>query len=78
MPMLVGRSRNRKFLVAHVVPMKGASHEWVVKQTAKDLRRMGFHSKVLLKTDQEPALVDLMQEVAEEERGHGVGRISGG
>ena len=65
-PMLVGRSRNRKFLVAHVVPMKGASHEWVVKQTVKDLRRMGFHSKVLLKTDQEPALVDLMKEVAEE------------
>ncbi len=63
-PMLVGRSRDRKFLIAHVVPMKGADHEWIVKQINQDLRRMGFHSAVLLRTDQEPALVDLMKEVA--------------
>ena len=29
--MLVGRSRQDRMLVAHIVPIKGADHEWVVR-----------------------------------------------
>jgi len=64
--MLVGRSRLDRMLVAHVVPMKGADHEWVVRQISRDLMKMGHHGKVILRTDQEPALLDLMREVAKE------------
>ena len=31
-----------------MVPLKGASTEWVVEQVARDLVRLGIHGKVLL------------------------------
>ena len=51
-------------MFAHVVPMKGGSHREVVAMLVKDLERCGFHGKVVLKGDQEPAIEDLMREVA--------------
>ena len=51
-------------LAAHVVPSKGAGVDWVVRQLVRDVERMGHHGKVTLRSDQEPALVDLLRHVA--------------
>ena len=50
--------------VAHVVLMKGADMEWVTEQAARDLLRLGIHGDVILKSDQEPAIVDVLKEIA--------------
>ena len=65
-PVLVGRVSDSKALLGHVVPAKGAGVEWTVKQIIKDLQKMGLHGTVVLKSDQEPAIVDLMKSVAKE------------
>ena len=62
--VLVGKDRDSKLLSAHVVPSKGSEHHWVVLQTARDILKCGHHGSVTLRCDQEPALTDLMTEVA--------------
>ena len=62
--VLVGRDKETRMTVAHVVPMKGADMEWVAEQAARDLLRFGMHGDVILKSDQEPAIVDVLKEVA--------------
>ena len=63
-PVLVGRERRSKALIAHVVPYKGAGPEWLVEQIIRDLRKLGVHGKVILKGDQENALVDVLNAVS--------------
>ena len=53
--VLVGREKETRMTVAHVVPMNGADMEWVTDQAARDLLRFGIHGNVILKSDQEPA-----------------------
>ena len=50
--------------VVHVVLLKGAAQEWVAEQVVRDLLKFGHHGSLTLKTDQEPAIVDLMRSVA--------------
>ena len=38
--------------------------EWVTEQVALNLLRFGIHGDVILKSDQEPAIVDVLQEIA--------------
>ena len=38
--VLVGKDRDSGALMAHIVPMKGAETEWVVKQVIKDIRQL--------------------------------------
>ena len=63
-PVLVAKVRKLNLLFAHVVPNKGGSHREVIAQLVKDLQKCGFHGKVVLKGDQEPAIEDLLREVA--------------
>ena len=62
--VVVGKERKTKFFVAHVVPSKGSRAEWVPRQLAKDLKKMGCHGRVLIRTDGENAIKDLAAEVA--------------
>ena len=62
--VLVGRDKETRMTVAHVVPMKGADMEWVTEQAARDLLRLGIHGDVILKSDQEPAIVDVLKEIS--------------
>ena len=55
--------------VAPVVPMKGADMEWVTEQAARDLLRFGIHGDVILKSDQQPAIVDVLEEIAKNDAG---------
>ena len=63
-PVLVGKVRKYNFLIAHVVPFKGGAQEVVVAQVVRDISKLGFHGKVILKCDQEPAIESLLREVA--------------
>ena len=61
--VLVGKDRETKLILAHVVPFKGGDTEWVSEQVCRDLRKFGISGDVVFKTDQEPALVDLMKQI---------------
>ena len=65
-PVLVGKDKETRMFFAHVVPCKGADVEWVAKQVAKDLIKLGIHGEVKLRGDQEPALQDLFKAIARE------------
>ena len=67
-PTLVAKDRRTKLLMSHVVPCKGADQEWVAAQTLRDLERLGHYGDIVLRSDGEPALVDLMKEI---EKGRG-------
>ena len=76
-PVLVGRERRSKALIAHVVPYKGAGPEWLVDQIVRDLRKLGVHEKVILKGDHEKALVDVLNAVSRARgRDSQVGRLT--
>ena len=62
--VLVGRDKETKMTVSHVVPNKGANVEWLTEQLVRDLQRLGAHGRVVLKSDQEPAIIDVLKEVA--------------
>ena len=49
---------------AHVVPLTGAVLDWVIQQCARDLKRLGHNGQVTLKSDHEPAIVDVLREIA--------------
>ena len=65
-PCLVLRDRLSRAIGAHIVPMKGAAMEWVVIQALRDIQKWGIPptASLLLRSDQEPAIVDLMEEIA--------------
>ena len=65
-PLLWPKIGGQKLLMSHVVPCKGADQEWVVAQTLRDLERLGHHGDIVLRSDGEPALVDLMKEIAKD------------
>ena len=54
------------WLAGHVVDSKGSGTEQAVEQVLRDLRRMGHHGKVVVKTDQEAAIMDLLRTVAQQ------------
>ena len=62
-PTLVAKDRRTKLLMSHVVPCKGADQAWVVVQTLRDLERLGHYGDIVLRSDGEPALVDLMKKL---------------
>ena len=57
--VLVTKDRGSKAIIANPVLCKGRAFEDTVEQAALNIRRFGHLGKVLLKTDNEHALVDL-------------------
>ena len=53
MVVLTGRDRSTGCYINHAVPCKGAEYDWVAKQVAKDIRRLGHYGRVCLKSDGE-------------------------
>ncbi len=58
--------RQAVWLAGHVVSSKGSGTQEAVGQVLRDLRRMGHHGKIVVKTDQESAIIDLLRTVAKE------------
>jgi len=52
----------KKVHKAHVVPFKG-NVEGVAREIVRDLDEMGISGELIIKNDQEPALIDLVKEV---------------
>ena len=62
--ILVSKDRATRTVSAHVVPLKGAVIDWVIKQCAQDLEQMGYFGQITLMSDQEAAVVDVWREIA--------------
>ena len=65
-PVMVVREKRTKMMIAHVVPFKGGGVDWLVGQLLRDLGKMGAHGKVILKSDQENALLDVLNDVCKQ------------
>ena len=50
--------------VAHVVPFKRALIDWLGEQLVRDMVRFGIRDTGIMKLDQEPAIVDVLNETA--------------
>ena len=50
-----------------MVSSKGSATQETVEQVLRDLRRMGHHGKIVVKIDQESAIIDLLRTVAKEQ-----------
>ena len=62
--ILVSKDRATRLVSAHVVPMSGAVLDWVIQQCARDLERLGYCGQITLKSDQELAIVDVLEVIA--------------
>ena len=63
--VLVVRERPHRMTMSTVVPMKGASLGWTVRRTLAFIKEIGLEgSTIVLKSDQEPAIVSLVGEIA--------------
>ncbi len=63
--LLVGRDKGSRMTCSSVVPLKGASLEFAVKRALTFLTKIGMEvASLVLRTDQEHVVVDLMSEVA--------------
>ena len=62
--MVVAKDYEHKCVMASVVPVKGSSHEFSAKSIVAFMRELGLEGQELvLRSDQEPALQDLLGEV---------------
>ena len=62
-PIIVLKDTRSKSIYAHACPCKGA-HEAVVKRVVEDLDALGY-KRILVRTDGEPAILDLWRKVKE-------------
>ena len=62
MPIQAMADHGTRVRFANVVPRKGTKHTYPEKTAVKNLNSLGY-KKLILKTDQEPAIVDLAKEV---------------
>ena len=63
--ILVAKEKISKMTMATVVPMKGGSVEFPVKRCIAFLKEIGLESAdIVLKSDQEPAILDLVNMIA--------------
>ena len=70
--LLVARDSKSKSVFAHVVPVKGVDAKgFSVSSLGDDVRWLGY-TKVVLKSDSEPAIVKLLGEALRELRIHGL------
>ena len=62
--VVVAADRVSKAVCAHVVPHKGMETEWAADQLVKDLKKMSYYGRVILRSDNEPAITEFLAEVA--------------
>ena len=66
---LVGIDKASDAILAHVVPEKGTRFDWVAVQLDRDVKRFGYHGRIVVKSDGENAAKDLMNELARKKEG---------
>ena len=60
--LLVVRDRHSKFSFCHLVRCKGMGADRIVNKVLQSIRETG-HTKMLLKTEGEPAIVQLQEQI---------------
>ena len=65
---LVGVDKATDAILAHVVPEKATRFERVATQLARDVRRCGYHGRLVVKSDGDKSARDLMSELAKKRR----------
>ena len=60
--LLIGRDGHSKFTFCHLVRCKGIEDDRIVKKVLESIRKTG-NTKMLLKTDGEPAIVQLQEQI---------------
>ena len=63
-PVLVTKTRGKRAFSAHAVPKNGTGGGWIVQQLLRDLKKWGLRSDLILRSDGEPALLDLLDKVS--------------
>ena len=63
--VLVTKDRKSSGICANVVPRKGVGGGFIVKQYDRDVKKLGHHHKILIRSDAEPAIKDLLTKAAE-------------
>ena len=58
---IVLRDKLTKWMASHVCECKGSADEWIVKEIVNDINGLGY-IEVVLKSDGETALVQLLEE----------------
>ena len=62
---IVANHWDSKSVLASVVPVKGASNDFAARRICAFLRELGLeHADLVLRSDQEPAIVDLLNDVS--------------
>ena len=63
--IIVAKHRDSKSVPASVVPVKGASNDFAARRICAFLRELGLeHADFVLRSDQEPAIVGLLNDVS--------------
>ena len=52
---LVGVDKASDAVLAHVVPAKGTRFDWAAAQLDRDVRRFGYHGRIVVKSKEETA-----------------------
>ena len=64
MPVLMVKDVNKtKMATAYAVPSKGMSTSWIASRVAEDIAAWGY-GKIVLKSDQEPSMLEVVDETA--------------
>ena len=71
MPVLVMRDHASRLSFSEVFPVKGTKHAYCVKQVCANIETLG-HSKFILRSDQEPAILDLCSSVIQDCKSKGI------
>ena len=64
MPIMVLKDRRPKTIEARVAPTKG-KHPYAIRRMPQDLKNFGY-KRIILKSDQEPAIKELTEHVKRE------------
>ena len=60
---LVGTDLDSGGVIARVVPQKGTAFDWVAERLESDIRRFGHHGRLVVRSNVENAIKDLMSEL---------------
>ena len=62
--IIVPKHRDTNTISSYVVELKGRGIDGTIERIIEDIRRLGY-KKIIIKSDQEPALVDLINGIIE-------------
>lgn len=63
--IVVAKDRETRMIMCTVTPVKGGGHEFPARRIRAFINELGYeHADIAMKSDQEPAILDLVREVA--------------